>query len=535
MPSEQRREITIDENLQRDVDTRARVSMIRFYDALEKAVKRYRPDAYIPYVTRLFRDRRIDQRRRYYLPPYRLLHSIEANCAFHKSGYSETPDWSAIARIMNVYTQHPDVIQAGAISGNLERFVLMMWREQMVLQQYESWQYIARVWELFVESPKMSDISTLLKQTYDLTCTEWIQLCFLTWAAAKSNPKSSFSKRTMLGYEGSPVRESALDAFLRFSSQSPRQIGERFHANRKEYSPKYHSLIRPVFLEYPIVAFDGGAMESPHEGLLFQHSGTGLYRLCRDIPDFYGAFSHGFERYVETLLTYMKERGTLLREAELQKVRKGKTCDFLLDTPDSIILIECKACMQTSNFVTDAAILNDNSTGKVAKGLLQIAATARDIASGVFTPLGIDATKNVLGIIVTFGDIPFANSAWYFDTFFSGRLKGDTPNGLLPAGKMTKKPIVISVSVLQTLVRVLNTIDTSFAALYAEKEKQSYFVVGDWDPYLTQLLRTYKGKIAGLPHVDRNVQRIYDSLGVPKWARSSPESNSEDSQSAVHT
>ncbi len=520
MLSEQRREITVDESLQRDVDTRPRVSMIRFYDALEKSVKRYRPDAYIPYVTRLFRDTRTDQRRRYYLPPYRVLHSIEANCAFHKSGYSETPDWSAIARIMNVYADHPDVIQAGTISGNLERFVLMMWREQMEVQQYESWEYITRVWELFVETPKMSDLSNLLREAHGITCAEWIQLCFLTWAAAKVNPKSSFSKSVILSCKELPVRESALDTFLRMSCLLPNQIGERFQASRKKCFPKYHSLIRPVFLEYPIVTFADARMESPHEGLLFQHSGTGLYRLCRELSGFDIAFSHGFEQYVETLLTYLKNRGVLLRGRELQKMSNGKSCDFLLDTPDSIILIECKACMQTSNLVTDAAIQNDNSTGKVAKGLQQVAATACDIAAGVFTPLGIDATKNVLGIIVTFGDIPFANSAWYFDTFFSGRLKGDTPNRLLPAGMMTKKPIVISVSVLQTLVRVLNTINTSFADLYAEKEKQSYFVVGDWGPYLMQLLRTHKGKVAGLSHVDRNIQRIYDSLGVPKWARS---------------
>jgi hypothetical protein len=519
MPSEQPRETTVDENAEHTVDTKARVSMVRFYDALEKSVKRYRPDAYIPYMTRLFQDTRTDQKRRYYLPPHRVLHSIEANCAFYKSGYTESPDWSAVVRIMNVYVEHSNEMHLWATSSNLQHFVLMMYREQIELQCHETREYMARMWELFVANPEMQIISSKLRETWGLTHTEWLQLSFLTWAAAKLNPGSFFSKNAVLNCRELHVRESALDAFLRVSSLSPDEIGKCFLASRKEYPAKFHSLIRSVFLECPIVRFPDGRMVSPHEGLLFMHSGTGLYRLSRDIEHFYDAFSHGFERYVERLLGYISNRGRLLTEKTLQKASSGKTCDFLLETADATVLVECKACMQTSNILTNSVIQRDNSTWKVVKGLRQIVSTATDAANGVFAPLGVDVGKNVLGIVVTFGDIPFANSDWYFDSFFNECFREHAKKDLLPAGMMVKKPIVISVRVLQDLVRLLNTCGTSFSDVYADKEKQPYLQVGDWETYLMQRLRTISGKIAGLPHVERNVQRMYESLGIPQWVR----------------
>ncbi len=497
-----------------NLDLKVKTAMIRFYDALEKALKRYRPDVYIPCMAKELREAGTDAKRYRYTPPHAVLHSIEANCAFHRSGYDEPVNQQAIARIMNTYQGHIDPLQMATSGEKTERFFLMMWREQMEVQQEGSWAYLARTWELFVENPKMASISGLFRERNGLGFTEWIQLCFLTWAAAKQSLEHAFTKDAVMTYPKLPLDEPAVDAFLGLSCLAPKDIGDRFRKVRCEFSPKFHSLIRSVFLQYPIVKFDNGKMTSPQSDLLLLHSGRGLYRLARDIDGFDRAFSDGFEQYIAALLSQIEDRCHLLSGKDLQVHSRDKSCDFLLEMRDVILLVECKACMLTANLLTDKAIENDNSTGKVAKGLEQLSATARDIADGAYAQFGIDTTKEVLGIVVTFGDIPMANSDWYFLTFFCQRVGAGTTDSLWPSGRMTKRPIVLSVDLLEDLVRVLNTRRTSMLDLCRGKQEQPYFIVGDWDGYLRKVLAEFGPEIAGIALVKNNVNRLLGSLGV---------------------
>lgn len=98
--------------------------MLRFYDALEKAVKRYPPESCIRYMAARLREAWDEIGKFRQTPPHRVLHSIEANCAFHKQGYDEKMDWSAVAKIMNTYYDYVDPLQTATIREALPRFFL---------------------------------------------------------------------------------------------------------------------------------------------------------------------------------------------------------------------------------------------------------------------------------------------------------------------------------------------------------------------------------------------------------------------------
>ena len=78
----EKNEFTIDEAVRK-----ANLKMLSFYDVLEKKAKRHLPRKYILYIAERLTQCRRDLKKFAQTPPHHLLHSIEANCAYHKDGY----------------------------------------------------------------------------------------------------------------------------------------------------------------------------------------------------------------------------------------------------------------------------------------------------------------------------------------------------------------------------------------------------------------------------------------------------------------
>jgi len=168
----------------------------------------------------------------------------------------------------------------------------------------------------------------------------------------------------------------------------------------------------------------------------------------------------------------------------MENTATGKSCDFLVEMKDTIILIECKACSFTANRLTNNAIENNNSTGQVAKGLIQLYASAKDLENGRLKKFGIYRNKTTMGIVVTFGEIPLANSEWYFEEFFLKRADKKLNEVIYPSKQMTRRPIVIDVSGLERLVATLNSDKRTLQALYDKKQAEGYHKTGDWGIWL---------------------------------------------------
>ena len=80
----------------------SKVAMLELYDALERRLKRHRPRDYITWMSRQLAESWSDPRKFVQIPPHRIMHSIEANCAYWKEGYADPVNWNAVAKVMNM-------------------------------------------------------------------------------------------------------------------------------------------------------------------------------------------------------------------------------------------------------------------------------------------------------------------------------------------------------------------------------------------------------------------------------------------------
>jgi len=490
--------------------------MLEFYDTIEKKVKRHRPEEYIPYCAQRLSEFHRDVDKISKIPPHNLLHSIEANCAYYKSGYDDQVTWKSFAQIMNLYQDYGDnPFLSYTISENIDRLFLMMARQQFELQNKPSRVHMARVWSLFVENPYTITLAEQFERVFGISFKQWLHLSFLSWVAAHENPTRIFKRDILLGCDFYKVTSQLADLFYSHVSYSIKQIKNNFLNIRNEEESAFHFLIRSVFLEKPIIAFDDGNMIAPAPDLIFLHSGEGLLDLVRTIPDSDSSIAKSFEYYIGTVLNCLNNKICVIPSNQLEDIVRrstgGKVCDFIIETDSEILLIECKATTYTAKMFTDNAILNNSSTGKIANGLVQLYTTAHYLDNGVFDTLSIDNDKPAVGIIVTFGEIPLVSSDWYFKKFVMERAERRLSPPIFPSNKMTFQPIVMSVETFENMITILNNTSTSIINLSDAKENEGYAAVGDWNTYLRSQVNS---EYQGLSIITDNNRNFFESMGV---------------------
>ncbi len=488
-----------------------KVAFLELYDALERKVKRHAPRDYITWMSKRLAESWLDNKKFVQTPPYRIMHSIEANCAYWKKGYRDSVTWDAVVGIMNVYHDFVDTYQLNAISESLERFFLMMYREQIPLQKKASWAHFLRSWVLFARDGSMTESRREFYSHYGIAMDQWVKVCLLCWTVSLKEAGGSFLFK-MVENTQMMISQETLNNFLKYSARSPEEIGHYFFDMRKDEPYEFHSLIQSSFFEKPIVRFSDDSIIVPHTHLLFRHAGEGLYRLASTLNAFATEFSNSFERYVQEVLNSLQGIITIIDSKTMESTSPAKSCDFLVETKDTVVLVECKACSFTANRLTDTAIKNNNSTGKVAKGLVQLYTTAKDLESGTFDKFGIDRNKTTIGVVVTFGEIPSANSEWYFEEFFLKRADKKLNEVIYPSKQMVRRPIVVDVSGFERLVATINSDKRTLQDLYDEKQLEGYHATGDWGAWLDS--RHDSGGIELLPFLQDARIQFLNELGV---------------------
>jgi hypothetical protein len=489
--------------------------MRRFYESLEGLLKRHQPIDYGPYAALKLRESQEDgvtQLAR--IPPHYVLHSIEANCRYARGQNSDAVDWPRFARVMNVYHDYPERWPVEVLTNNsLDHFFLLLYRQQMELQYCPSRNDLARIWHLFVNNNDMVSVSQEFEKKYHLSMAQWVKFCLTTYTLTDEHRAGCFSPHLITHNSFFKDESRATEAFFRLSSCSPKEIGRRYEDVRRTLPPQFHFLVRSVFIETPLIDFGENRMLCPMPKLMFRQSGEGLYRLSRELPGFSKAFGKAVQNCVKEILQSYANDRRILEDRELGKVVFGKRCDFLVDLPEGILLVECKGTTFVAHNLTTHAIAKDNSTGKVARGMKQLYVTAADIKSGKFRSIGIDSEKPILGIVVTFGELPLANSCWYFDTFFLKRRNASSYDVGANEDIIMRRPMVLSLATLQDFVRVLiSTPAISPFELYDAKEAEPYHVVGDWDAYLRSRLRDCEDHIASLPFEEDQFDDFFAKL-----------------------
>jgi hypothetical protein len=124
-------------------------------------------------------------------------------------------------------------------------------------------------------------------------------------------------------------------------------------------------------------------------------------------------------------------------------------------------------------------------------------------------------------VVVTYGELPFANSDWYFENVFLRRAKKRLKPPIYPSPNMQRRPMVVSLPTLELLIQAVNSTRTSFLSLYDDKQERSYVSIGDWDTYLRSKLSEIKATPEPLPFIEEEFDAFFETLGVPRGASSS--------------
>ena len=276
--------------------------------------------------------------------------------------------------------------------------------------------------------------------------------------------------------------------FLELSSFSPSEIGNRYRSTREKYPPYLHIFLPSGLLDNPIIAYNDGNYLVAHPYLMFNHSSEGLYKHCQKLENevFAAEFGRSFELYTRKVLEELPIINGIWNESEIQKISPGRTCDYVIDLEDCVLLVECKATRYSSTLLTENAVAKDNSTGKIADAFSQIAMTSNRIRKGELVELIPDKGKTLFGMCITFGDMQFVNSPWYLENFIKHRMSLETNKINQWPWPLTNSPQALSISCLEDFVIVVRELGLLPTELFESKFAEPYERIGDWPAFLNQ-------------------------------------------------
>ncbi|MCC7204577.1 MAG: hypothetical protein IT441_05825 [Phycisphaeraceae bacterium] len=483
-----------------------------FYDKLRLAIKRHSPEDYGYYIVDRIRLVENDIAAFRQSPYHWLLHSLEANCAYTWSSNHAPVTFDSFRKIMNTYHGFNDPLLDSAAYSNIDHFARLLHREQLELQYGPSKNELARAWRLFVTSSHVKRTPATFLSQFGVTIANWICISLASYVCASTDHKSRVVEDAIRSCKLIKIDPHQISQYYAASSLAPRDIGKRFLEVRNDISPFFYGCLRSAFLETPLMDLGKGVHLAPLPDLVFRHCIQGLYRLCRQCEHFGQEFGRSFEQYVGELTSELAPKRRIVSEKDLRHAARSKSCDLLIESNDEILLVECKATSFIANNLTENAIVCDNSTGKIVEATEQLYSTAYDLKEGRLNSLKIESGKPCYGIIVTFGDLPFANSSWYRQLLLS-RASDKLKPPIYPGTQLKAPPVIIPIGTLEALVKLMSAKNATFESLYNEKEQQNYHVVGDWDSFCGHELKEC-GEVPKSELLEHAFSQVFAAVGV---------------------
>ncbi|MBN1456308.1 MAG: hypothetical protein JW912_00470 [Sedimentisphaerales bacterium] len=464
----------------------AKLQMCDFHEIFEKKIKRFKPDEFIPNIIRFFRNYPPDK----ILPPHIILNTIEASCAYYKSGYHENFDHSKLVDILNFQIDTPFIYETFIISYKLPLFTQYMHRSQLLLQKTEcAPKHLARYWKLFWDNNFTSCLFDDFQGKYGLSVRQWFECGYSAFSILRNDVTS---KKVITIPPSISLKPEDYLRFIDLSTYSKIEIKERFYKTRDVTNKEFHFLIISPFLERPILELDNGLITAPIPELIFRHLGYGLLDKFSELEPNGYCIGKSFQNYCQQVIGCLETNHNLYDDNVLKEITEETgECDFLLTTNDENILIECKAVTFKATVLAESVLKGMGSTTQISKGLSQVVNTGKYLKKNGFDSLNIKRDIPFLAIIVTLGEIPEVNHEWYIRNIIlknpkSKKIKYDVFNGTDKI--FTHPPIFLSVNSLENLIIYCNSTGKTFFEIYDEKIKLGYHQTGDWEQYLQYLI-----------------------------------------------
>ena len=476
----------------------AKEQVAEFTKSLKKRLKNLHPRDYLPFTALTLRRVLENQGAIQMYPPHFILHSMEANCAFHRRGLHAKVDRNIFEKILKIYKEFEDpaalyILNQGK-ETDLDLFFLILARQQFVVQGKWGKHRIAGGILIFLHEP-FRRTETLFQRKFGLSFSDWIKFCLLIYLAADEAKEDSIVDSRYVRSEKKSLSDSAVNAGFRLLSRTVEELRTEYFRVRCELpSPLLEPQLPSLLVDKPLVRIYRDNYVVTHPPFLLTCSVEGIFDLCH--AHFETAFGHeigtAFESYVGQLLGEIPGEKVLIKEKELENSIHGQVCDYLLAMKDAVLLVECKATSYSSTTISENAVKKDNSTGKIVEGFFQLSNVAKQLDNpSLLARVGEVGDRMLIGVVVTFKHIRFANSSIYVSIVDP---KVDI------AQEFSCRPQVLDCAALETLILAACG-GHSISSLFQEKLGSKTIVPSEWNKFLIDaVLDRYEiGSVSTVP------------------------------------
>lgn len=464
-----------------------KLQVLRFHEELERYLKRYNPYDYSFFAAQIIEDSFNNLELQRSFPLHFLLHSIEANCYYHRKQNNDPIDLKKLHKIIRVYLDYYDPLSNYYLKDKNNPFIWFVTtaRQQFYLQSSLGYPDLGRGIELFCK-PIYRKSESKFKDEYGLSYKEWFIITFCIHALANRNKPAFFSVDYLTSVLNNILSSEPIEGYLKTVSISPEEIKKNYSLLRDKLGGNAGSYfdfyLRSIFETKPLLKRSDEYLII-HKELFLKTSTEGIFDLQKNDGEFGQEFGRSFEKYVNIAISHLKTQKAIFGESELQKYIDGSVCDYLIMCEDFILFIECKGLGYSSLITSEIAMQKDNSTRKIAIGLEQILSTAIEVNNGTLKDLIGDVNgKPLISIVITFKHLYFTNTIWYWENILTKVVDNNVLSGI--ENLFSVKTQVLSIDELEKLLVYANQYNKSILEIFYEKTSKPDTLTGDWQSYL---------------------------------------------------
>lgn len=280
------------------------------------------------------------------------------------------------------------------------------------------------------------------------------------------------------------LSSGSIGVYLEESGRTPEEVREQYLADRAAIEqPHLHACIPTGFLAYPLLRLERDEVLAPLPNLVLRRCYEGLHHVGveRIGKTFTAGLSQSFYEYVKKLLEESPRVVARIGDSELEQMCPRRACDLAIETDREILLVECKATRMNSRILATGPLQKDTAIGKVREGIDQLVETAEAIRGGLLSARLRNPNLPIVGLVVTLGEIPFANSR----SLRRRILEYDSWN-FPRTHPMDLDPQIFTVKCLEALVAVEQESGDGWLEILRTKDPDNYLADGDWDVFLAR-------------------------------------------------
>ena len=400
-------------------------------------------------------------------PPHLLIRSLEDNLVNFQTWYTQEPLTNKLySDIINYYhTNIPDYYTNQLDKGNEEgllRFFIAFAYEQFLWQIPFDINTFGRIIYLYLNNTSMKTTSAKFLAKYSISIEDWLILILCLYSYTFNNIDHLFFTEDI--FLNSNIRSlplNKLDTFLHYSSITPENYRDEYTKVHNEFifNKGEEFFFTPLLYQNPILKFSNTFICTNYKLLAFQAKEK-LYSLCTEADNnFPGSLGKPFEDYTYQLFNELNHI-QILNEKSIKRLYRieSEVCDILVEFPESVLLIECKATKCTAIKKTPETLRTNNSMNKIGKGISQLITASQIIKTFYSKPL--------LGLLVTYGEFYFPNHDWYFENIIRPNIHA---NNFQFFGGFEKRPTILSISTLERFIQISLSNQVPITDLIKEK------------------------------------------------------------------